>query len=175
MPASTTATPPPKNWSGSSSRPSGRNDSTGKCASSRRSSALKAAQRTKALPRPSRRDGGPSMPLLRALRRWAMSDRVRASPREGKLLRLEEGVCVRIRGVSAQVTGRTVNHRATSSSSFGNVGGAAEVEYTCRTVTGAIRLHVRTDVEGSDLRVSIRGLDGVGEAEVRPDDIEIFG
>src|SRR5689334_9602818 len=65
------------------------------------------------------------MRWLEALRAWAMSDRIRASPRDGKLLRLPVGACVRIGDTVTRVTGRTVV-----------VGGGedrAEITYRCQS------------------------------------------
>lgn len=76
------------------------------------------------------------MRWLDVLRRWMWSDRIRASPREGKLLRLPVGACVRIGGTVAEVAARTVVE---------GDAGAREVCYACRSATGDFQLYVLLD------------------------------
>lgn len=66
----------------------------------------------------------------RLLKLWAPGDRIRVSPREGKLLRLRAGACLRIGGKPFKVL-RRVECAADSS-----------VTYTCRGVDGDCEITV---------------------------------
>lgn len=103
-----------------------------------------------------------------ALWRWAWSDRIRTSPRDGKLLRLPVGACVRVRDTVARVTGRTLYEGSGAGGS-----GTCELDYTCRTAADEFRLCVRPASAGSGVRVWVRR-DGRAH-EVAVHDVEAFG
>ena len=99
------------------------------------------------------------------LRRWALSDRVRASPREGKLLRLRVGACVRVGETLARVTRRVTECSGS---------GGSELTYTCSSAAGDLHLCVSLPASDTPLvRVRIRE-DG-RTRDVSVHDIETFG
>ena len=105
---------------------------------------------------------------LRQLRAWAFGDRVRASPREGRLLRIPVGGCVRVAGTVAQVVSREPIDSGEGTGGSGEPG----VTYTCRGVAGDLRL-AATLVPSGAVRVWL-----LGPAPPRPlreDEVEVFG
>jgi hypothetical protein len=125
------------------------------------------------------------MPWLHVICQWAWSDRIRTFQREGKLLRLRVGACVRVRGRAAQVTAIAVTHKP---STHNNTSGAdslplANVEYTCRSAAGGFRLRVRPACASpSTVRVWIQPLavdasaaGCLDEEELDVADVEVFG
>ena len=101
---------------------------------------------------------------LEAVRRWALSDRIRASPREDKLLRLPVGACVRIGDTVAQVTARIPGDSASD---------GCEVAYTCRSAAAEFHLCVSLRSEAPIVRVRVRQ-DG-WTREVAVHEVETFG
>jgi hypothetical protein len=79
---------------------------------------------------------GAYLQLLRALSGliagWWRSDRIRISPREGELLRLQPGSILMVNGIVAEIRSRAVIH-----ASRGN-----GVHYECQTEHGSARLKV---------------------------------
>ena len=104
------------------------------------------------------------MRWLDTLRRWWLSDRIRASPRDGKLLRIPVGACVRIGDTVARVTGRTIGE---------NGAGACEVTYVCRSATADFRLCVSLDREMPAIR--LRMGQPIRTCDVSVREIETFG
>ena len=103
---------------------------------------------------------------LRHLRTWARSDRIRASPLDGKLLRLRPGACVRVDGVDACVVAR---HVAASPDRVP----VAEVMYICQTATTSFDLRVRPAADGTlDVGLALRG---GATRQLAPNDVEVFG
>ena len=109
------------------------------------------------------------MTWLCRLRLWAGGDRIRASPLDGKLLRLNVGACVRVGELLGQVTARA--DRAPTECD------GAEVNYTCRTATGHFTLRVRATAAGAErveLLESARG-EGGERRGLDPANVETFG
>jgi hypothetical protein len=114
--------------------------------------------------------------VFRLLQLWVFGDRIRASPREGKLLRLHVGACVRVDGRSYKVTRRE------------HVRDRRSVIYCCRGVDEELELTVAArplpDAGGPRLTVLRKRIDAGSRSspcgynpavELCPDDIEIFG
>jgi hypothetical protein len=123
---------------------------------------------------------------LHVIRQWALADRVRTSAKDGKLLRLRVGACVRVGGVPGQVTARAVDDQPKSQDvDRADAGAPANVEYTCRTATGSFRLRVRPTTAGVSPSPVVRawvqpvGPDGIppdcSEEEIHIGDVEVFG
>ena len=104
------------------------------------------------------------MRWLDTLRRWWFSDRIRASPRDGKLLRIPVGACVRIGDTVARVTGQTIDE---------NGAGAREVTYACRSGTADFQLCVSLDSEIPAIRLRIG--QPIRTCDVPAQEIETFG
>ncbi|MBI4604553.1 MAG: hypothetical protein HY721_21535 [Planctomycetes bacterium] len=91
---------------------------------------------------------------------WWCADRVRASPREGRLLRLEPGSVLRVAGRPAAVVGRRVGETAEG----------PYVAYECecesgpaalvvRHTAGLVRSTVSWSEEGTEVRVPIAAVE----------------
>lgn len=70
--------------------------------------------------------------LRRLIRAWWSDDRIRVSPREGRLLRLEPGDVVVVRGCAAEIRARTERRELVP----------PRVCYDCARSTGTARLTV---------------------------------
>ncbi|MEX0717258.1 MAG: hypothetical protein WD066_11760 [Planctomycetaceae bacterium] len=81
--------------------------------------------------------------LRELVRAWWTADRIRVSPREGRLLRLRPGDVVVVRGCAAEVRTRTERRDALPPS----------VTYECVAATGTARLAVFTDARGEGVSV----------------------
>jgi hypothetical protein len=105
---------------------------------------------------------------LNRLRLWARSDRIRASPREGRLLRLRPGACVRVGDAcAARVIAREVRECPGD-------GAAAEVRYTCQTATSEFHLHVCAGETGS-LNVWLEPGGAERRRPLPPESVDAFG
>src|SRR5204863_3725547 len=89
---------------------------------------------------------------------WARGDRIRVSPRDGRLLRLTRGCYVRVAGKPAKVMSRQIARCAEG----------LFVAYDCESAAGPFQLTVRhDDAAGAMLRVRSAGVDrAVDEADV---------
>src|SRR2546423_914249 len=95
--------------------------------------------------------------ILRLLCRWARGDRIRASPREGRLLRLTRGWYVRVAEKPAKVMSRQIERCAEG----------LFVAYDCESAGGSFKLMVRDDAAGAVVRIRCAGFDrAVDEADV---------
>lgn len=103
------------------------------------------------------------------LRRWAIGDRVRASPREGRLLRVAVGACVRIGDTAAEVRARVVHDGPADAWTDG---GAAAVTYVCRGSAGDLRL---TACRRPDGQVELWLAGAGGPARLGEDEVEVYG
>lgn len=101
------------------------------------------------------------MKLSHLFTAWAFRDRIRVSPREGKLLRLPVGACLRVGGILYRVTAR---QRLVSD--------AGSVTYVCRGVGDRMTLTAATAADGS---LRLRMLTGEVVTDMAADDIEVFG
>lgn len=102
---------------------------------------------------------------LQSLRWWARSDRIRTSPRDGKLLRLRIGACVRVGKTFAQVTDRTVYETD-------HTGNPRGLDYTCHTTTGEFHLGVFATAAGG-IRVQL--VTNGRPTAIDAQDVETFG
>jgi hypothetical protein len=93
---------------------------------------------------------------------WWRSDRIRISPREGELLRLQRGSVVTVNGIVAEVRSRTVVNLRQSSA----------IHYGCQTEHGPARLEVRWD-EGAERCEIIWTTPGENEALLEHQ-VEVF-
>lgn len=79
--------------------------------------------------------------LLDLLRAWWSVDRIRVSPNEGRLLRLDAGALLTIEDRAVEVLGRRIRRQPAG----------AVIAYDCRTPSGAARLLIRQPRDGGDL------------------------
>src|SRR5262245_34568876 len=100
--------------------------------------------------------------LAGLLHSWWQRDRVRASPREGRLLGLPPRCILLIDGDMVEVVNRAAERR----------GRAPAVVYRCRTRTGSGRLHVTLVEPGQECRV--RWHEDGRVRELAEDSVEIF-
>ena len=105
---------------------------------------------------------GISKALLDCVRSWWRVDRIRASPREGRLLRLHPPCFVVIGGRSFEIAHRVVGQDAEG----------PFVDYNVRSQEGSARLLVRLIVETSQTVIHWIGPDG--ERSLEPCDIGVF-
>ncbi len=80
---------------------------------------------------------------LELLGAWWRIDRIRVSPRDGELLRLEPGSLLTVKGVPAEVRQKQ---------SVDGPGGS-RIRYECHAESGSARLEVRFVDEGSPLEI----------------------
>jgi hypothetical protein len=80
--------------------------------------------------------------LRRLIEAWWKIDRIRASPREGRLLRIEPPCVVVIDDQPAEVVARTLGRAADES-------GTIQVDYDCRSAQGACRLRLTVTACGA--------------------------
>jgi hypothetical protein len=99
--------------------------------------------------------------LLRILRAWLGSDRIRISPQEAKLLRLTPGACICIGGVTYTVESRTVGDPS-----------CATVAYHCRGIDAEMDL-IATIAEDGTIQARTATGNSVKWAPV--EEIECFG
>lgn len=100
--------------------------------------------------------------FVRLVVAWWRVDRVRVSPEEGRLLRLEPPCFVVVAGRPAEVLSRTL----------GRDPGGPFVSYECRHAQGDCRLRVGLTIDGATAAVSWT-TDGV-ERSLRPEEVETF-
>ena len=101
--------------------------------------------------------------LFQLLHAWWRSDRVRASPRDGRWLRLARGSIVIVDGRPAEVRSRVAI----------TVHGLPGIAYRCRTAAGdffSLRAMLN-DVRGT---ADITLISDAGERSVPSDEIELF-
>ncbi len=114
--------------------------------------------------------------LFRVLRLWAFGDRIRASPREGKLLRLDVGTCIRIGGKPYEITRRDQSPDRQTVTYRGH-GSDDELELTVFARippdAGPPRVLMSRKRIGTDSGSPPPGHDAANELSA--DDIEIFG
>ena len=104
------------------------------------------------------------MSFLRRLACWATGDRVRTSPRDGRLLRLPVGACVQVGETVAQVIARELV--------AGTGRSAPEVRYTCQSVDSTLHLTaVLNSAGGVDLSLQ----DGVDHRTLHDVDVVAYG
>src|SRR5258708_6977634 len=95
--------------------------------------------------------------------RWWRIDRLRVSPREGELLRLQPGCVLTVNGIPAEVRGRIVLHERDG----------PRVVYECQTEQGPARLEV--SCPGDEHRLNVFW-SGTGRKEALFEhQIEVFG
>ncbi len=100
--------------------------------------------------------------VFRLIASWWQVDRVRVSPDEGRLLRLEPPCVVVIESRPAEVLARTV----------GRTAAGPFVVYDCRSATGPYQLRV---VPLGDGQVScVCWIENGRERELAADDVEVF-
>lgn len=73
--------------------------------------------------------------VYRLIETWWKIDRIRASPRDGQLLRIEPPCVVVVDERPAEVVARTLGRTA-------DAGGGIQVDYDCRSAKGACRLRL---------------------------------
>jgi hypothetical protein len=100
--------------------------------------------------------------LARLMRSWWRADRIRVSPREGRLRRLACGTLLRICDQWFEIESRTVTAGP----------GAVLVTYECTAANRKARLHVQTANAGD--ADSVRWQDAAADREVDAATIEIF-
>lgn len=100
--------------------------------------------------------------MLETLRSWWRVDRVRASPNDGRLLRLHPPCFVVIGGRSFEISHRVVGHDAIG----------PFVDYNIVGHDGPARLLVRLMIETS--QTVIRWIGPDGERSLDPSDIGVF-
>jgi hypothetical protein len=100
--------------------------------------------------------------VFRLIASWWQVDRVRVSPHEGRLLRLEPPCVMVVESRPAEVLARTV----------GRTAAGPFVVYDCRSATGPCQLRVVPLGEGYVSRVS--WIEDGRERELAADDVEVF-
>lgn len=93
---------------------------------------------------------------------WWQTDRPRASPREGRLLRLAPPAILRIDERLFEVVSRTVGESAAG----------PFVTYACRC--GEAMSELRVSPAGSDFVASVHWTQGGREVELSEDDVEVY-
>jgi hypothetical protein len=103
------------------------------------------------------------MSWLSRLRLWAAGDRIRISPREGRLLRVPVGACIRAGGCLGRVTRREVR------CSDGRV---TIVAYTCQGVAEEFQL--RASLTSDVLRLQLMTAT-MPSRVLDADDVHVYG
>lgn len=101
--------------------------------------------------------------LAELLRRWWRIDRIRVSPRSGRLLRLEPPCLLSIDGQTIEIVGRTAAPN----------GSGAAVLYDCRTTNGTATLAVGLSAPGRPLSIVWQA--GDEECELLEEELEVWG
>ena len=96
-----------------------------------------------------------AMALTRLLHWWWRCDRIRASPREGRLLRLVPPCFLRIAGESAEVVSRHVT----------NAGDGQLITHRCQGAAGDFELAIRLTAGGPEVRMRRGGRERLVAAE----------
>lgn len=108
--------------------------------------------------------------MARLLRSWWKIDRVRISPREGRLLRLKPPCVVVVEDRPAEVLARTLGRNSTAT-----IAGNEEwisVVYDCRSVAGSCRLRLSV-APGGTLEAVYWTTDGQ-ERWVTEESVEVY-
>ena len=100
--------------------------------------------------------------VVRLVVGWWRGDRVRVSPEEGRLLRLEPPCFVVVAGRPAEVLSRTLGHDP----------GGAFVAYECRSAGGSCRLRIGLGADGaaSDVAWTFDEM----QRSLRPEEVETY-
>lgn len=101
--------------------------------------------------------------LVRLARSWWRCDRPRASPREGRLLRLTPPCLLRVGDTLVELTSRTV----------GETAAGPYLVYRGRSPTGPCSIRVRP--VGPRGAATARGLGSLPERSLSDDDVEVLG
>ncbi len=97
------------------------------------------------------------------LRQWWRVDRIRISPQQGQLLRIEPPCIIRVNSVIAQVLSR----------SAGCNGAGPYVAYECRTERGSALLWICP--VGPSHRQQVRWVEDDQTCDLSPDMVEVYG
>ena len=103
--------------------------------------------------------------VRRLIEAWWKIDRIRASPREGRLLRIEPPCVVVVEEQPAEVVARTLGRTADET-------GAIRVDYDCRSAQGACRLRLTVTACGAIAAIAWTA-DGI-EQLVSEEQVEVY-
>jgi hypothetical protein len=109
--------------------------------------------------------------LARLVESWWKIDRIRASPREGRILRLQPPCVVVVENRPAEVLARTLGQGA-SPTATATAMELMHVVYDCRSARGACRLTVTVTASGAIAGVDWME-DGV-ERRIMEEDVEVY-